>query len=136
MVTAVLTGETQFSLPNLVGALPHVKAGKLRALGTATATRTVFSPDIPTIAEGGVPGVEAGTWYLVQAPRALPRGIAELLNREIVALLNTPALRDQFATVGVVAEPSTPEDAAAFIRSEIEKWSGVMKFAGMKQEAY
>lgn len=136
MVLAVLTGETQFAMPNLVGALPQVRAGKLRALGTATATRTPFSPDIPTLAEGGVPGVEAGTWYVVHAPRAVPRTIVEVLNREIVAALNTPALRDQFATVGVMPEPSTPEDAGAFIRAEIDKWGGVMKFAGMKQEAY
>ena len=135
-VTAILSGETQFGMPNLVGALPQVKAGKLRALGVATAARTPLAPEIPTIAEGGVPGVEAGTWYGITAPRGVPRPIVDRLNREIVEALKSQSLRDQFATVGVVAEPSTPEEFAAFIKSEIEKWGGVMKFAGMKPESY
>jgi tripartite-type tricarboxylate transporter receptor subunit TctC len=135
-VTAVLSGEIQFAMPNLVGALPQLKAGKLRAFGVATAARSPFAPEIPTIAEGGVPGVEAATWYGVTAPRALPPAILEQLNREIVTVLRTQALRDQFATVGVVPEPGTPKQFADFVRSEIEKWSGVMKFAGLQQEAY
>ena len=135
-VMAVVSGEIQFGMPNLVGALPQVRAGKLRAYGTATATRTPFSPDIPTLAEGGVPGVEAGTWYGINAPRGTPRAIVEQLNREIVGILDSPAFREQLATIGVVPEPSTPQAFGAFIRSEIEKWGGVMKFAGLKQEAY
>jgi tripartite-type tricarboxylate transporter receptor subunit TctC len=135
-VLAIVSGEIQFGMPNLVGALPQVRAGKLRALGTATATRTPFAADIPTLAEAGVSGVEAGTWYGVNAPRGTPPAIVESLNRAIVGILGTAAFREQFATVGVVAEPSTPQEFAAFIRSEIEKWGGVMKFTGMKQEAY
>ena len=135
-VLAIVSGEIQFGMPNLIGALPQVRAGKLRALGTATATRTPFAPDIPTLAEAGVSGVEAGTWYGINAPRGTPQAIVESLNRAIVGILGTPAFREQFATVGVVPEPSTPQEFAAFIRSEIEKWGGVMKFAGMKQEAY
>ena len=135
-VTAVVSGEIQFGMPNLVGALPQLRGGKLRAFGTATASRTPLAPDIPTLAEGGVPGVEAGTWYGVNAPRGTPQGIVEQLNLAIVAILGTSALRDQFATVGVVPEPSTPQEFAAFIRSEIDKWGGVMKFTGLKQEAY
>ena len=135
-VLALVSGETQFGMPNLVGALPQVRAGKLRAYGTATASRTPLAPDIPTLAEGGVSGVEAGTWYGVNAPRGTPPVIVEQLNRAIVAILGTAALRDQFASVGVVPEPSTPQEFAAFIRSEIDKWGGVMKFTGLKQEAY
>jgi tripartite-type tricarboxylate transporter receptor subunit TctC len=123
-------------MPNLVGALPQVRAGKLRAYGTATATRTALAPEIPTLAEAGVPGVEAGTWYGINAPRGTPRAVVQQLNREIVALLESPALREQFATLGVEPEPSTPQEFGAFIRSEIEKWGGVMKFAGLKQESY
>lgn len=135
-VLAVVTGEIQFGMPNLVGALPQVRAGKLRAFGTATATRTPLAADIPTLAEAGVTGVEAGTWYGVNAPRGTPPAIVERLNREIVGILGTAALREQFGTVGVVAEPSTPQEFGAFIQSEIEKWGGVMKFTGLKQEAY
>ncbi len=135
-VMALVSGEIQFGMPNLVGALPQVRAGKLRALGTATALRSPLAPDIPTLAEGGIAGVVAGTWYGINAPRGTPQAIVGQLNREIVSILRTPALREQFAAIGVDPEPSTPEEFAAFIRSEIEKWGGVMKFAGMKQEAY
>lgn len=135
-VTAILSGETQFGMPNLVGALPQVKAGKLRALGVATAARSPLAPDIPTIAEGGVAGVEAGTWYGITAPRGVPKNIVDQLNRGVVGLLRTTELQNQFGTVGVVAEPSTPEEFAAFVRSEMEKWGAVMKFAGMKPESY
>ena len=135
-VMAIVSGEIQFGMPNLVGAIPQVRAGKLRAHGVANATRSLLAPDIPTIAEGGVAGVEAGTWYGINAPRGTPQVIVEQLNREIVGILRTPAFRDQFAAVGVEPEPSTPQEFGAYIRSEIEKWSGVMKFTGMKQEAY
>ena len=135
-VMAIVSGEIQFGMPNLIGAIPQVRAGKLRAHGVANAVRSPLAPDIPTIAEGGVAGVEAGTWYGINAPRGTPQAIVEQLNREIVAILRTPAFREQFAAVGVEPEPSTPQEFGAYIRSEIEKWSGVMKFTGMKQEAY
>jgi tripartite-type tricarboxylate transporter receptor subunit TctC len=135
-VMAIVSGEIHFGMPNLVGAMPQVRAGKLRAYATATATRTTLAPEIPTLAEAGVPGVEAGTWYGVNAPRGTPRPVIQQLNREIVAILESPAFREQFAALGVESEPSTPEAFAAFIRSEIEKWGGVMKFAGIKKESY
>jgi tripartite-type tricarboxylate transporter receptor subunit TctC len=135
-VTAVLGGEIQFAMPNLVGALPQLRANKLRALGVATAERSPLAQEIPTIAEGGVPGVEAGTWYGVNAPRGTPQAIVERLNRDIGDILRTQAVREQLGSVGVVPEPGTPQHFAAFTRSEIEKWRGVMKFAGMKQEQY
>jgi tripartite-type tricarboxylate transporter receptor subunit TctC len=135
-VTAVLAGEIQFYMPNLIGAMPQVRTGKLRALGVAEAQRSPLAPDIPTIAEGGVRGVEAGTWYGVMAPRGTPQPIVDRLNQEIVGTLRTPAFRDQLATIGVVPDIGTPQQFAAFIRSEIDKWDGVMKFSGMKKEAY
>jgi tripartite-type tricarboxylate transporter receptor subunit TctC len=135
-VTALLTGEVQFAMPNLIGALPHLKSGKIRVLAVASAQRAPSAPEIPTFAESGVRGAESGTWYGVLAPRGLPQGIVDVLNREIVAALQTPALREQLATVGVVPETSTPQQFASFIRSEIEKWGAVMEYAGMKRESY
>ena len=135
-VMALVSGEIQFGMPNLVGALPQVRAGKLRAYGTATASRTPIAPDIPTLAEAGVPGVEAGTWYGINAPRGTPQAVVERLNREIVEILSAPAFREQLATVGVVPASSSPQEFGAFIASEIEKWDVVMKFTGMKKEAY
>jgi tripartite-type tricarboxylate transporter receptor subunit TctC len=135
-VTGLLTGEVQFSMPNLIGALPHLKSGKIRILGIASAQRAPSAPEIATFAESGVRGAESGTWYGVLAPRGMPPGIVDVLNREIVGALQTPALREQLATVGVVPETSTPQQFASFIRSEIEKWGAVMNYAGMKRESY
>jgi tripartite-type tricarboxylate transporter receptor subunit TctC len=135
-VTAVLAGEIQFYMPNLIGAMPQVRTGKLRALGVAEAQRSPLAPDIPTIAEGGVRGAEAGTWYGVMSPRGTPQPVVDRLNQEIVGTLRTPAFRDQLATIGVVPDIGTPQRFASFIRAEIEKWDGVMKFSGMKKEAY
>jgi tripartite-type tricarboxylate transporter receptor subunit TctC len=105
-------------------------------LGVANAKRVPSAPEIPTFAESGVRGAESGTWYGVLAPRGASQSVVELLNREIVAALETHALREQLATVGVVPEPSTPQQFASFIRAEIEKWGSVMKYAGMKKESY
>jgi len=135
-VLALLSGEVQFAMPNLVGVLPHLRSGKLRVLGVASAQRVPSAAEIPTLAESGVNGAESGTWYGVLAPRGTPQGIVDALNREIAALLGTPGLRDQLAAVGVIPEPGTPQQFASFMRSETEKWSGVMKYAGLKKEKY
>lgn len=135
-VTALIAGEVQFMMPNLIGALPHVRSGKLRMLAIAATQRSAQAPDTPTLAEAGVRDAESGTWYGVLAPRGMPQAIVERLNREIAAQLQTQALRDQFATVGVAPDIGTPQQFAGFIRAEIDKWGAVMKFAGMKQENY
>jgi tripartite-type tricarboxylate transporter receptor subunit TctC len=135
-VTALIAGEVQFAMPNLVGVLPHLRSGKLRVLAVASVQRAASMPDVPTLAEAGVQGAESGTWYGVLAPRGTPQGVIERLNREIVAQLQTQALREQLATVGVAPDIGTPLEFASFIRSEMEKWGAVMKFAGMKPERY
>jgi tripartite-type tricarboxylate transporter receptor subunit TctC len=132
-VTALLIGEIQFMMPNLIGALPHVHAGKLRALAVASAQRSPLALEIPTMAEVGVAGVEMGTWYGVLAPRGTPQAVIQLLNREIMALLQTKTLRDQLATRGVVPDLSTPEQFSAFIRAEMEKWGSVVRDADISE---
>src|SRR5204863_3939470 len=84
-VTALIAGEVQFGMPNLVGVLPHMKSGKIRVLGVAAAQRSPSAPDLPTFAELGVRGAESGTWYCVLAPRGAPQTVVDLLNREITA---------------------------------------------------
>jgi tripartite-type tricarboxylate transporter receptor subunit TctC len=135
-VTALLSGEVQFMMPNLIGAIPHLRSGKLKVLGVASAQRAPSAPELPTFAEAGVRGAESETWYGVLAPRGTPQGIVDALNREITALLSTQALREQLATVGVIPESGTPQQFASFIRAEIEKWTGVMNYAGLKKESY
>ena len=135
-VTALIGGEIHFALPNLVGALPHMKSGKIRVLGVASLKRAPQAPSVPTFRESGIMDAESGTWYGFLAPRGAPQAIVERLNREIVALVDTPELREQFAGIGVVPETGTPQQFAGFIREEIEKWGGVMKYAGLKQEQF
>ena len=132
-LTALLSGDVQFALLNLAGVLPQIRGGKLKALGVASGQRSPLAPDLLTLKESGV-DLESGTWYGVLAPRGAPNYAVELLNREISALLRTPEFREQLAARGVVAATMTPQEFSAFVRSEIDKWGGVMKDAGIKQE--
>jgi tripartite-type tricarboxylate transporter receptor subunit TctC len=134
--TAVLAGEVQFMMPNLIGALPHARSGKLKLLAIAADKRSPQAPETPTLAESGVNGAESGTWYGILAPRGTPAPVVQFLNREINAQLESPSLRDQFATIGVTAESGTPAEFMAFIRSEIEKWGAVAQYAGMTKQRY
>jgi tripartite-type tricarboxylate transporter receptor subunit TctC len=134
--TAVLAGEVQFMMPNLIGALPHAKSGKLKLLAIAADKRSPQSPDTPTLAESGVKGAESGTWYGILAPRGTRAAVVQFLNREINGQLESPALREQFASVGVTPESGTPDAFMGFIKSEIEKWAAVAAYAGMTRQKY
>ena len=130
VVTALIAGEVPSAMVNLSGALGHVRGGRLRALGVATLKRTAFAPDMPTIAEGGVPGFESGTWYGLTAPRGTSPAAIALLNREIGAALKTDA-REKIAGLGVELAPSTPREFAEYLRAEVAKWSKIIKLAGI-----
>jgi len=132
-VTALLSGEVQFGMPNLAGSLTQIRAGKLRALGVAARERSPLAPDLVTLKEGGVDLVSS-TWYGVLAPRGTQQHVVDLLGREIAALLKGTEFREQLASRGVVAEIMTAPEFGEFVRSEIAKWAGVMKDAGIKQE--
>lgn len=134
--TAVLTGEVDFMMPNLIGALPHARAGKLKLLAIAADKRSPQAPETPTLAEAGVKGAESGTWYGLLAPRGTPAPVVQLLNREVNAQLQSQTLREQFAGVGVTPDGSTPDEFMAFIRSEIEKWAAVAQYAGMTKQKF
>ena len=135
-VTALMSGEVQFMMPNLIGVAALARSGKLKALAVASTRRSPLAPDLPTMTEAGVPGFLAGTWYGVQAPRGTPQAVISLLNREIAAALQAQELRDKLAALGIELEPGTPQELAKFIRSEIEKWGAAMKDAGLVQESY
>ncbi len=132
-LTALLSGEVQFALPNISGALAHIRAGKLKTLGIASAQRTPIAPDLTTMREAGIDLV-SGTWYGVLAPRGTPQAAVDFLNREITGLLKAGDLRDQLGTRGLVVETMTPQEFAGFVRAEIDKWGGVMKAARIQQE--
>ena len=132
-LTALLSGEVQFAMPNISGALAQIRTGKLRMLGVASAARVPFAPDLVTMREAGIDLV-SGTWYGVLAPRGAPQQAVDVLSREVTGLLKAGDLRDQLATRGLVVETMTPQEFGAFIRAEIDKWGGVMKDAHIQQE--
>jgi tripartite-type tricarboxylate transporter receptor subunit TctC len=117
----------------MVTSLPHIRSGKLKALGVLGQDRFNLLPDVPTIAET-VPGYEAGTWAGVGAPRGTPPEIIERLNREISAALADPAIKARLAEVGTLPMILTTAQFGAFISAEAEKWAKVVKFAGIKAE--
>jgi tripartite-type tricarboxylate transporter receptor subunit TctC len=115
-------------------ALPSVKAGRIRALAVTSTRRLSVLPDVPTMAEAGVPGFESYNWQGVIVPAKTPREVIDRLNRELNLLLTQPALRDLITGDGSQVEGGTPEAFGAFIRSETEKWARVVKQAGMRPE--
>ena len=133
-MTDVISGEMHFAFPSMTSGLSYVKSGKLKALGMTGLKRSVLDADLPTISESGVTGYQAGIWNGVLAPAATPKPIIEKLNAEIVRILSAPDIRERFAGRGADAWPSSPEEFAAFIPTEIQKWATVIKLAGIKAE--
>lgn len=132
--TAVLTGEAQMFFAPLGPSLVHVRSGKVRALGIGSAKRSSLLPDLPTIAESGVPGYEADTWYGLSAPAGTPRAVSTALNAGVATALKDPEIVQRFAALGFEPASSTPEAFARYVRAEIAKWGATMKQAGMVPE--
>ena len=131
---ALVGGEVQLVFSTAETAVPQVKAGKIRALAVTIAKRTALLPDLPTIAEAGLPGYEANNWYGVLVPAKTPHAIVERLNREIVKILNSQPVKESLFRQGLDASPSTPQEFGAYIKSEIAKWAKVVKASGAKAE--
>jgi tripartite-type tricarboxylate transporter receptor subunit TctC len=131
---AVIGGQAQISIGSLLQELPHIRSGKMRALGTGGAKRSPALPDVPTIAEGGVPGYEANNWWGIVAPAATPQAIIKKVNAEIAAILATPETQKWFLSEGGEAVSRTPDEFRKWILSEMAKWEKVVKQAGIKAE--
>jgi tripartite-type tricarboxylate transporter receptor subunit TctC len=129
-VTDVIGGHTKVAFPTTITARPHVLSGKLRALGVGSAQRQAVLPDVPTVAEAGLPGYEVANWIGIVAPAGTPPAIIETLNKEISAILESPDVRKQLANDG--AEPMRMSTAAAFMIKELAKWGRVVKEGGIK----
>jgi tripartite-type tricarboxylate transporter receptor subunit TctC len=125
----LLGGRTMLMFDVMTAAVPHVKSGKLRVLATATAQRLQILPDVPTVAEAGVPGYEASAWYGFVAPANLPKDVLAKLNGEIVAALKQPEIKAAMDRAGVIVVGNTPEQFGAFIKSEMEKAKKVIETA-------
>ena len=133
-ITDLLGGQVTLMFDNLPSGLPHVKAGKLRALGVTSAKRSPAAPDIPTIAESGVPGYEVDSWFGILAPAGTPTEIVNKLNAEIVRILKLPDVNDRLAEQGAQAVGDTPQHFAEHIRKETAKWAKVVKASGAKAD--
>ena len=127
MLTDLIAGQTSFTITGVPPLYPHVKSGRLRALGIASARRLALLPELPTIAEAGVPGYEATTWFGPLAPAKTPREIIARLNAELLKILQRPDVRERLAADGAEPVGSTPEEFAAYIKVEIERWAKVIK---------
>lgn len=130
----VIAGQIALTSSPLLLSLPHARAGRLRVLGTTGASRVSIAPEIPAIAENGLPGFDSVQWYGLFAPAGTPREIVERLHREVAAILRGTELRNRLAADGAEVVAGTPEDFAALLRSEIGKWARVAKAAGIVPE--
>ncbi|OGA45173.1 MAG: hypothetical protein A3G25_20960 [Betaproteobacteria bacterium RIFCSPLOWO2_12_FULL_63_13] len=130
----LVAGRVSVMASSTVSTLPHVRNGRLRALGVTTARRALGSPDIPTVAEAGVPGYESVSWFGLVAPAATPKGVIARLHKEAVAILRTQEVRERFARDGTEVVAGAPDEFDAYIRAEIVKWAKVVKAAGIKAE--
>jgi tripartite-type tricarboxylate transporter receptor subunit TctC len=128
----LIGGQVSMSFNTLPPLLPQVRAGKLRALAVTTAKRASTMPELPTIAESGVPGYDVSTWYGLLAPAGTPRDIVMRLNTELNKLLQSPGVKSQLAVKGFDVETSTPEEFAGLIASEVTKWTRVVKAANVR----
>ena len=130
----LLGGRLDVAFDNVLILTPYIKKGQLRALGVTSAKRSVIYPELPTLAESGVPGFHAVGWFGVFAAAKTPPGVVARLNREIVALMGEPATRDRLLAQGAEPQPGSPEDLRKYLSGEIEKWSKVIREAGIKAE--
>ncbi len=133
-VTDLIAGHVPVMMPNMLSAQPHIKSGRLRALGVTGAKRAPGADDIPTIAEAGVPGYEAVQWYGVLAPAGTPRDIVTKLHAGTARALQNPEVRQRLLGDGAEPVGGTPEEFAAYLRSETAKWAKVIRAAGIKPE--
>jgi tripartite-type tricarboxylate transporter receptor subunit TctC len=129
---ALLAGDTQLMFDNLANAMPQVKAGKLRALAVTTSQRSKLVPELPTMAEAGVPGFDISTWFGLLAPAGTPPAVIAKWNADVTKILESPEMRERLTGQGAEAAPTTPQQFAAFISSELAKYARIVRASGAK----
>ena len=129
---AVMSGEVDMMVSAPPAVINHFRSGRLRALVVSSLRRSPALPDVPTIAESGIPGFDATAWYCLVAPAGTPAAIIQRVHGALVKAMETPAVRDKLLAEGAAPESSTPEELRAFMREEIVKWSKAVKLAGAK----
>jgi tripartite-type tricarboxylate transporter receptor subunit TctC len=134
MLTDLIGGQIPMGVDNLPSSMAHIKSGKIRALAVTTATRWPGAPDIPTVAESGVPGYEASAWFGLLAPAGTPKEIVDLLQRSVADSLRDPAVAQRLQELGAEPVASTPDAFGRQIAGEIDKWKKVVAATGVKVE--
>jgi len=130
----VLGGQVPMTFEALLSTLPHVKAGKLKAIAVTTSTRSSLLPNVPTIAEAGLKGYDANNWYGFLAPARTPQPVIDKLNREMVKVLALPEVKEKLAGVGAEPVGNSPQEFAAVIRADVAKWKRIVQETGAKAE--
>jgi tripartite-type tricarboxylate transporter receptor subunit TctC len=133
-VNDLLAGQVDLMFDNLPSSIGHIRAGTLRAIAVTSAQRSPALPDVPAIAEAGVPGFEASSWFALFAPVKTPREIVDKLNAEVLKALDDPEVQKRFAEVGGEIRKQSPQEFGAFVKGELEKWAQVVKASGAKIE--
>lgn len=134
-LTDLIAGNIQVSMNSALPTIPHIKSGRVRALGTTGSKRLGILPDLPTVAEAGVPGYENATWSAIGAPARTPQPIVERLNREFAAVLALPDIEKRFSAAGSTITGGTPEQFLEYWKSELAKYGKLIREAGIKPES-
>ncbi|HEX2547642.1 MAG TPA: tripartite tricarboxylate transporter substrate binding protein [Ramlibacter sp.] len=134
MLTAMLGGEVDAAFDNVPNVVQHVKGGKMRAIGVSGLQRSGLMPEVPTVAESGVPGYEVNVWFGMQLPAGTPRPVVDKLNRDMVTLLKEPDVVQRFRAQGVEVVASTPAEFQKLVQSEVGKWTELIKAANIRIE--
>jgi tripartite-type tricarboxylate transporter receptor subunit TctC len=133
-VTDLLSGNIQLFFADISTTLPQVKAGSVSGLAVSTAKRTPLAPDLPTMAEAGVPGYDLAAWFAAFAPAKTPAPVVARLREALVAAISDKATSEKLLTAGIEPEPSSSEELRAFVGSEIRKWAEIVKAAGIEPQ--
>jgi tripartite-type tricarboxylate transporter receptor subunit TctC len=129
-----IAGEIPIAITSVLEPAPHLKSGRLRAIGVSSLKRSVALPDVPTISESGLPGYEFNAWHVMVAPKGTPAAIANLLRDKIKSAVSAPEVVRQLEDQGLELVVSTPEELGAFLKRELAKWGTVVKERGMRAE--
>jgi tripartite-type tricarboxylate transporter receptor subunit TctC len=133
-IPALIAGQVQLIFDPMPTSLPHVKSGKLRALGISTTARSPAIPELPTLAEAGVPGYESSLWYGLLAPAGTSKPVVTRLHEAVTHALKTPDLIERFAGLGAEPTGSTPAAFAGYIQIEVQKWGKLISSAGIRAD--
>ncbi len=133
-LTDLMGGQVHMGFSDMTISAPHLKSGRLRALAISSSTRSPLAPDLPTVAESGLPGFEALVWYGLLGPTGTPASVVRQVNAEVVRVLKLSETRDRFAALGATASPGSPDEFAAQIKRDYDKWAAVIKSADIRME--